>query len=221
MSHSAGDREPTGSYDAEVLDAVLFDFGGVVTASPFDGFAAYEREAGLPPGFVRRINSTNPDANAWARLERNEVDFEQFCDLFEAEARSLGHDLSAHRVFECLNGALRPDMVEAIRRCGERLLTACLTNNVVRADGTRTHEEILAMFDVVVESSRVGIRKPDPRFYLLACEQLAVAPEKCAFLDDLGINLKPAAALGMTTIKVTTSDQAIAELEHVVGFPLR
>jgi len=205
----------------QVVAAVLFDFGGVITASPFDGFAAYEREAGLPHGFVRRINSTNPDDNAWAKLERNEVPFVEFCRLFEAEGRALGHELSAARVFECLNGQLRPEMVKAVRRCGERLRTACLTNNIVRDDGTRTHEEILSLFDVVIESSRVGIRKPNPRFYTLACEELGVEPSQCAFLDDLGINLKPAAALGMTTIKVTSSEQAIADLEEVVGFALR
>ena len=202
-----------------VLAAVLFDFGGVITTSPFDAFAAYEREAGLPEGFIRRVNSTNSDHNAWAQLERNEVDFDEFCVRFEAEAKSLGHTVSAARVFECLQGDLRPEMVEAVRRCSERLRTACLTNNV--ASDSPRHADVLALFDVVVESSRVGIRKPNPRFYAIACEQLDVEPGRCAFLDDLGINLKPAAAMGMTTIKVVSSEQALTDLERVVGFALR
>jgi putative hydrolase of the HAD superfamily len=125
-------------------------------------------------------------------------------------------------VLDALNGAIRPDMVEAVRRCGERLKTACLTNNIARDDGaSRGHEEIMAMFDVVIESSKIGVRKPDPRFYEMACAQLAVEPQECVFLDDLGINLKPARALGMQTIKVASSTQALAELERLVGFPLR
>ena len=76
---------------APMIEAVLFDFGGVVTTSPFDNFAAYEREAGLPEGLIRSINATNPDANAWAKLERSEVDRDGFVELFEAEAAALGH----------------------------------------------------------------------------------------------------------------------------------
>lgn len=201
--------------------AVLFDFGGVISASPFDAFNRYERECGLPEGLIRRLNATDPHTNAWARLERNEVGIEEFCRRFEAEARAAGHELSGQRVLDALNGAIRPEMVEAVRRCGERLKTACLTNNIVRDDGvSRGHDDIMALFDVVIESSKIGVRKPDPRFYEIACAELAVAADQCVFLDDLGINLKPARALGMRTIKVETSTQALAELERLVGFPV-
>jgi putative hydrolase of the HAD superfamily len=126
-------------------------------------------------------------------------------------------------VLDALNGEIRLDMVEAVRRCSERLKTACLTNNIARDDegASRGHTEIMAMFDVVIESSKIGVRKPDPRFYEMACAQLAVEPHECVFLDDLGINLKPARALGMQTIKVASSTQALTDLEHLVGFPLR
>ena len=205
------------------IRAVLFDFGGVILTSPFEAFARYEREIGLPDGFIRNVNTVNPDTNAWAKLERAEVTLEEFVRLFEEEARSLGHDVDGGRVLECLAGDVRPEMVEALRRCHERLKTACLTNNhIAFADLPRGgHPEILDHFDAVIESSKVGVRKPDTRFYEIACEALDVRPDECVFLDDLGINLKPARAMGMTTIKVTDPTQAITDLEATVGFPLR
>ncbi|MBV8386959.1 MAG: HAD-IA family hydrolase [Acidimicrobiia bacterium] len=207
-----------------MIKAVLFDVGGVLTTSPFESFARYEREQGLPDGFIRKLNSTNPDTNAWAQLERNTVDFNEFCDLFEAEALAAGGELKAIEVMQCLSGDVRPEMIEAVRRCHERLKTGMLTNNV-RAEnedaGGRLDGLLLPLFDVVIESSKAGVRKPDPRFYEMACEQLAIEPPEAVFLDDLGINLKPARAMGMTTIKVVDPDKALAELEAAVGFPVR
>jgi putative hydrolase of the HAD superfamily len=212
-----------------VIRAALFDFGGVIVAGPFGAFADYERDHGLPEGFLRQVNATNPDDNAWARLERGEVDFDGFAELFESETRTLGHAVDGKAVLGLLAGSggpsgLRPAMVEAVRRCAERLTTALLTNNFVAADGAGMQgsrfTEVLALFDAVIESSQVGVRKPDPRFYELACAELAIEPAEAVFLDDLGINLKPARAMGMTTIKVDDPAAAIAELEQVVGFPL-
>ena len=211
------------------ITAALFDFGGVILSSPFEAFADYERANDLPPDFIRGLNATNPDENAWAKMERNEVSIEEFCSLFEAEARSAGHEVDAAAILAGLRGQIRPRMVDALRRCGERLKTACLTNNFVAPsqddDRARMDPEsfdgVMDLFDVVVESSKAGCRKPDPRFYEIACEELGIEPGEAVFLDDLGINLKPAKAMGMTTIKVVDPDDAIAELEQVVGFPLR
>jgi putative hydrolase of the HAD superfamily len=207
------------------IEAVLFDFGGVILTSPFDAFTTHEREHGLPEGFLRRLNATNPDDNAWARLERSEVDIEGFCALFESEAAAAGHPVDGHAVLALLSGELRPEMVTAIRRIRERgLQLALLTNNFVSADAQPARPElaeVMALFDVVVESSRVGVRKPAPRFYALALDELGVEAERAVFLDDLGVNLKPARALGMRTIKVVDPGQALAELEGVLGFPLR
>jgi putative hydrolase of the HAD superfamily len=203
--------------------AVLFDFGGVLSESPFDAFARFEAERGLPEGFLRTLHATNPDGNAWARLERSEIDLAEFRRLYEAEALEAGHAVDGGEVLPLLAGDLRPAMVEAVRRCAERLKTALLTNNVVEPmaglDGT--FRSVLPLFDVVIESSRVGVRKPDPRFYEMACEALGVGPHEAVFLDDLGVNLKPARAMGMATIKVDDPDRALDELEAVVGFPLR
>jgi len=198
----------------------MFDIGGVLTTGPFEGFARYEREHGLPEGLIRTINSTNPDANAWAHFERGQVDFAGFCELFESEALELGYDVDAQAVMAAIRGETRPEMVEAVRFCKGRFKTAALTNNFVatervsRADAPGAYE---GLFDVVIESSKIGVRKPDPRFYEMACEVLEVAPTESVFLDDLGINLKPARRMGMHTIKVVSGPQALGELYSVLG----
>jgi putative hydrolase of the HAD superfamily len=205
-----------------VIRATLWDFGGVILSSPFEAFTAYEQANGLPIGVIRQINSTKPDDNAWAHLERGDISFEEFCHRFEAEGRALGADIDARIFMGLLAGELRPAMVEAVRRCHERLRTGLVTNNFILVDEEQSQQpEVIAEFDVVIESSKTGLRKPDPRIYELACRELEVEPDEVVFLDDLGINLKPARAMGMTTIKVTDPDVALAELEQVVGFPLR
>lgn len=213
-----------------LVRAVLFDFGGVLTTSPFEAFARYESERGLPAGFIRSVNATNPDDNAWAHLERNAIGLDDFDEQFARESRALGAEVPGRDVLALLAGDLRPTMVEAVRRCHEHHLTGLLTNNfvlgdeAVPADGGRAtgpFAAVLDHFDAVVESSRVGVRKPDPVFYELACDRLDIEPPEAVFLDDLGINLKPARALGMTTIKVTDPDEALAELEQVLGVALR
>ena len=206
--------------------AVFWDFGGVVLSSPFEAFNRYEEANGLPRDLIRTVNATNPDTNAWAQLERSEVTFEAFCELFEAECLALGHEVVAREMFGLLQGEIRPAVVEAIRRCRDAgLVTACLTNNFVSgdrtpADGAPSHAEVLGLFAFVLESSKAGVRKPDPAFYALACEMAEVAPTEVVFLDDLGINLKPAKAMGMTTIKVVDPTEALRELEVVLGFPV-
>jgi len=206
---------------------VLFDLGGVILTSPFEEFARYEARAGLPAGTVRRINSTDPHTNAWARLERNESTLSEFVDEFQAEGAALGLAVDGWAVLECLRGQVRPQMRAAVERCSEVFATGLLTNNFVSwadAHGDDAPDVelagLLARFDVVVESSVVGVRKPEPRFYELALEQLGVAATDAVFLDDLGVNLKPARAMGMHTIKVTDPDVALAELSAVTGLDL-
>jgi putative hydrolase of the HAD superfamily len=210
-----------------VIRAVLWDFGGVILSSPFDAFNRYEADHGLPADFIRTVNATNPDRNAWARFERSEIDAAAFDREFALESESLGHRIAGADVLALLAGEVRPEMVEALRRVKDAgYATACLTNNVAgggEGPEDRRHHvvEVMGLFDVVVESSKVGVRKPEPRFYELSCELLGVTPTECVFLDDLGVNLKPAAAMGMTTIKVLGADQAISDLEAVLSLPLR
>jgi putative hydrolase of the HAD superfamily len=215
---------------ATIPRAVLWDFGGVILSSPFESFRRYEREAGLPEDFIRMLNARNPDANAWAKMERSEVSLQDFVRLFEAEAAAHGHKLDGWRVLQSLSGDIRPQMVEALRRCKQAFRVACITNNMKHGEGpgmswtpdkAKAVAEIMHLFEHVVESSKLGWRKPDPRIYRHACNLLGVEPEHCIYLDDLGINLKPARALGMRTIKVVDPDMAIDELEAMVGIPLR
>jgi putative hydrolase of the HAD superfamily len=206
------------------LRAVLFDFGGVILTSPFEAFAAYEERAGLQPGAIREINSNNPDSNAWARLERSEVGIEEFGVLFESEAAALGHHVSSEEVLGCLVGQVRPEMVTAIEHLRDDFAVALLTNNFVSGTPQWSRggafPELVDLFDVVIESSAIGCRKPEQRFYETALERLGVAAHEAVFLDDLGVNLKPAAAMGMRTIKVIDPVIALEELESIVGIPL-
>jgi putative hydrolase of the HAD superfamily len=205
-----------------VIRAVLFDFGGVISSSPFEAFAHLESERGLPANFIRTVNATNPDTNAWARLERGEVDLETFGSLWSDEARALGHELDGRSVLERLAGEIRPQMVDAIRSCRTKFKTACLTNNFTRAEATLSEEvaAVYALFDAILESRVLGVRKPDPMFYELACETLEIEPGECVFLDDLGVNLKPARPLGMHTIKVADPEVALADLGELLGLSL-
>jgi putative hydrolase of the HAD superfamily len=205
-----------------VISAALFDFGGVILSSPFEAFNRYERDRGLPTDFIRQVNARDEHTNAWARLERNEIDAAEFDAAFADESTALGHRVPGADVLATLTGDVRAEMVTALRRVKEAgLAVACLTNNIAGGEPRREVDEVLALFDVIVESSKVGHRKPEARFYEIACEQLAVEAGECVFLDDLGVNLKPAREMGMTTIKVTTSEQAISDLEAVLGIPLR
>ena len=210
-----------------MLRAVFFDFGGVVLSSPFEAFNRYEADNAIPRDFIRRVNSVNPDSNAWARLERSELSPVDFDEVFATESEALGHRIPGSHILALLHGEIRPEMVRAIdtvKRLG--FLTACLTNNVLSepkedstldADKRAAIAAILAKFDALIESSKVGVRKPEPSFYEIACSTVGVSPDECVFLDDLGINLKPAAAMGMTTIKVTGARQALDDLGRILN----
>ncbi len=210
--------------------AVIFDFGGVITASPFEAFNRLEAERGLPRDFIRSVNATNPDSNAWALFERAEIDAAAFDAKFAAEAEALGHPLDGASVLAVLSGSIRPAMVTALdilKAEGYRL--ACITNNVPAGHGAGmarsgdkrdAYEQVFARFEHVIESSKAGLRKPDPRIYLMMCEKLGLEPAQCIYLDDLGINCKPAAQLGMHAIKVTSGEQALSDLSAVLGLAL-
>ena len=223
------------------LRAVLWDFGGVILTSPFEAFRRYESATGLPQDFIRTINSTNPHSNAWALLERSDISTKEFDELFAQESSARGHRVPGADVLALLSGDIRPNMVAALDAViAAGFKTACLTNNMVTTsdnmvttnndmvttsdntvitDNERASEltAVMNRFDVIVESSKVGVRKPEPRFYEIACEMLDVTPGECVFLDDLGINLKPAAAMGMRTIKVADPVDAISQLAAITG----
>ena len=210
-----------------MLEAVIWDFGGVLTSSPFEAFARFETERDLPADIIRRTNAANHLENAWAKFERAEVDIETFDRLFAAESSALGAEVRGKDVLPLLAGDLRPEMVEALRRIKSKFKTGCITNNLpANAIGSASGRtlylaEVMVLFDHVIESAKIGLRKPDPKIYRMMVEALAVDPKRCIYLDDLGVNLKPARDMGMTTIKVRDAKQALAELEAATGLSLR
>jgi putative hydrolase of the HAD superfamily len=206
--------------------AVIWDFGGVVTSSPFEAFARYEAMHGLPENFIRSVNSVNPDTNAWAQFERAEIDAQSFNHLFGQESAQLGYRVAGADVLALLSGTIRLRVVDALKAHKGRYKLGCITNNVPTGHGpgmagtvekAEAVHQVMTLFDHVIESAKLGIRKPDPRIYALMCEALAVSPQECLFLDDLGINLKPAKAMGMATIKVTSEDQLLHDLSTMLG----
>jgi putative hydrolase of the HAD superfamily len=207
--------------------AVIFDLGGVVFPSPFDVFAAYEQRHGLPDRFIRGVVAASADHGAWARLERSEVSFDEFATEFAAECAAAGGTVDAAELMREIGRGFepRPAMVAAIDTIRARgLKVGALTNNWAPSSTERdTAPNALGHmggFDVVVESAVEGLRKPDPRIYELVCDRLGVRPAEAVFLDDLGVNLKPARALGMMTIKVADPAAALDELAAVLGFAL-
>ena len=205
-----------------MIEAVVFDLGGVVMDSPLHAIARYERDHGLTAGAINRVVVDTGETGAWSRLERGELTLEAFCSPFEADCRASGVEVSGERLMAYIAeaGLPRPRMLEAIRRIrANGLRAAALTNNWIR-EGPRDGHRLREHFDVFVESAVVGLRKPDPRIYELVCRELGVAPSRAAFLDDIGRNLKTARALGMATIKVDDPDAALRELGALLGFPL-
>jgi putative hydrolase of the HAD superfamily len=208
------------------IEAILWDFGGVFTSSPFEAFNRFEAAHGAPKDLIRTVNATNPLENAWALFERGVIDRGGFDRMFLEESTALGHPIRGADVLPLLAGEVRPRMVEALAICKSRFKVGCITNNMAQgqgpsmaatAEGASRSAPIMALFDVIVESSKAGVRKPDPRIYLLACEALGVSPAGCIYLDDLGVNCKPAAALGMKAIKVVTEAQALDDLAAATG----
>ena len=210
-----------------MFEAVIWDFGGVLTSSPFEAFTRFETERGLPADIIRRTNAANHLENAWAKFERAEVDIETFDRLFAAESLALGAEVRGRDILPLLAGDLRPEMVEALRRIKSKFKTGCITNNLpANAIGSASGRtlyiaEVMVMFDHVIESAKIGLRKPDPKIYRMMVDTLGVDPAACIYLDDLGVNLKPARAMGMTTIKVQNAKQAVAELEAATGLSLQ
>ena len=210
-----------------MIEAVIFDFGGVLTTSPFEAFARYETERGYPVDIIRRTNAANHLENAWAKFESAEVDLDTFDRLFAEESRAFGAEVRGKDILPLLSGDLRPEMVEALRRIKTKFKTGCITNNLPNnAIGSVSGRslyvaEVMVMFDHVIESAKIGLRKPDPRIYRMMVETLGVDPKNCVYLDDLGVNLKPAREMGMTTIKVLSGEQAIADLETATGLKLQ
>jgi putative hydrolase of the HAD superfamily len=205
------------------IEAVIFDLGGVVFDSPLEFIRDYERRHGLPEHFIARIvGGYGGTDGPWHRLERGELTLSSFCAQFDADIRAAGENASSADLMNemAARSRLRPSMIDAIRGVRTRgLKAAALTNNWVMGSEPEHDarlEPLRAEFHVFVESCKVGMRKPDPRIYELACQKLDVEPSRAVFLDDMGQNLKVAKSLGMTTIKVADPTVALTELEEIL-----
>jgi len=199
--------------------AIIWDFGGVITSSPFEAFNQFEEANGLPKDIIRTINSENPDTNAWAKFESNSITIDVFNDLFLKEAKAKGFDIKGRDIIKLLKGSIRKNMVSFLRELKSDFKLGCITNNVKSSseeNNDNETKEAMSLFDHVIESSIVGIRKPNPEIYMMSCDALNVSPDQCIYLDDLGINLKPARELGMTTIKVIHPEDAIQEVRNLL-----
>jgi|TARA_B100001094_G_C18174698_1_gene797225 putative hydrolase of the HAD superfamily len=212
------------------FSSIFWDFGGVLTSSPFEAFNIYEKSSGLPKDFIRKVNSTNSEKNAWALLEQSKISLEEFDSLFAKESNELGHKVNGADVLELLQGEIRPEMISVLKLLKEKgFQQACLTNNFDSGDkdisplddANEDRAKIMNIFDFIIESKDVGVRKPDFDFYKISLEKTKANPKNIIFLDDLGINLKTAKSMGMTTIKVLTPSQAINDLEKTLGISLK
>ena len=151
-----------------MIEAVIWDFGGVLTTSPFEAFTRYETERGLPADIIRRTNAANHLENAWAKFERAEVDIHAFDELFATKSRALGAEVRGKDVLPLLSGDLRPEMVEALKRVKARFKTGCITNNLpANAIGSHSGRslyvaEVMVLFDHVIESRQNWPAKARP-----------------------------------------------------------
>ncbi len=201
--------------------AIIWDFGGVITSSPFEAFNKFELSNNLPKDIIRSINSENPNNNAWAKFERNDIGLDEFDELFSIESKKRGYEISGKNVVKLLSGEIRESMVDFLLLLKNNFKLGCITNNIQNHKKERINHlsdasKVMEIFDHIIESSKVGIRKPDPKIYYMSCDALGVDPTECIYLDDLGINLKPARKIGMTTIKVIDPDDAIKEVKNYI-----
>ncbi|MEL6363454.1 MAG: HAD-IA family hydrolase [Pseudomonadota bacterium] len=209
------------------IKAVIFDVGGVLTTAPYDNFHVYERENGLPENFLNHVCGFDPAGGAWARFERSEITPEEFDAAFAED--SLAHPMNTEKrevrgatLLSLMQVKIRPEMIAAVHACKARFKVGCITNTTAvpvakMGAGDEGAAEMFAAFDHVIESHKAGVRKPDPRIYEMMCEALGVAAAACVFLDDLGVNLKPAKAMGMRTIRVREPAAALDALSAVTG----
>ncbi len=214
------------------LKAVIFDFGGVFTTSPITNFGLYEAQHGLPKRFISEVIRSNLASGAFSRFERAEMTPEEFDEAFAAETRAAGHEVRGSALRGMMKLEFRPPMITAHKRIVEAgLKTGCITNNMPKSgakdwarDATEQDlaAEIMGRFEHVIESSKAGVSKPEPRIYEMMLEALAIKATEAIYVDDLGVNLKPAVAMGMDVVKVPFEgyETAIDELALKTGLTL-
>lgn len=206
------------------IKTIIFDFGGVITNSPIEGFKLLEEKHGYDKGIITNINMNNPDNNAWAKSERGEIDINTFLEEFEKEALSIGQKINAKEILQQLYGSLRKNMINKIKllSTSKKYKLICLTNVLKGVDIFTPKErveavkDVMSYFDIIYESYKLNMRKPEARIYQYILKELNIEPQETVFLDDLGMNLKSARQLGINTIKVIEPNDAIYELDQIL-----
>ena len=187
---------------------ILWDYGGVLTYSPFLNIKDFEKFNNIKQNSIIKINSNKPFLNAWAKLEKNLISFTEFSSLFKEEAKNIGiNHIDPMKLLECLEVSLNKSMVSLLKKVSKKYTCACLTNNFKKKNFT--FNRIKNNFDYIFESSKIGLRKPEKEIYLYVLKKMRVKPEEILFIDDLGINLKPARELGFITYKFRNTEDTI------------
>lgn len=207
-----------------MIKTIIFDFGGVITNSPIEGFKLLEEKNGYDKGLITNINMNNPNDNAWAKSERGEIDIHTFLEEFEKEALEIGQKIDAREILQQLYGSMRENIINKIKLLSnsKKYKLICLTNVLKGVDIFTPKERVIAVnyvmryFDRIYESYKLNMRKPETRIYQYILNEMNIKPQETVFLDDLGMNLKPARQLGINTIKVVNSKDAINELDQLL-----
>ncbi|XP_066510263.1 acyl-CoA dehydrogenase family member 10-like [Hoplias malabaricus] len=206
--------------------AVIFDMFGVLIPSPLPKATEWEDKNGVPRGTIGQAIRTGGDGNTWRKYMRGELGPEEFVEAFSRDcSRIVGFEVHIGSFHSALSSASmsRPVavMMEAVK-CArtEGLKTAVLSNNFLLPEGKTYMPLDTFLFDVIVESCRVGLCKPDPRIYQLCAERLGVSPQEAVFLDDLSFNVEAAVQVGMHGIIVRDPVLAMKELEQVLNVSL-
>ena len=199
-----------------VIKIVLWDYGGVLTESPIKNFRKFENDNNYVLDSIVKINSYNKYNNAWAKLEKDEISIEKFSKLFSEEAKQFGIlNINTDKLLECLNVKLNIKMVELLENISKFYTCVCLTNNFKKV-GSSNFKNIKHNFSLIIESSKIGFRKPEKQIYKHVLEVLKVNAKEILFIDDLGINLKPARELGFHTYKFTDTDKTISYIKNML-----
>ncbi len=204
------------------IKLILWDFGGVLTESPIKKFIEFEKENNLTPGTLVKINSHNKMNNAWAKLEKDLVNEKEFTELFLEEAKNLNikEEIDTNMVLNCLDVKLDKAMLDIFFKIKDKVPFACLTNNIpshLNKNYNNTFENFKHNFEYVFESSKLGLRKPEEKMYKHVIQKIKLPPENILFIDDLGINLKPAKKLGFFTYKYVNITDTKNFLENILG----
>ena len=198
------------------IKIVLWDYGGVLTESPIINFRKFENDNNYSLNTIVKINSDNKYNNAWAKLEKDEISIEQFSKLFREEAKQFGiPNINTDKLLECLNVKLNIKMVELLENVSKFYSCVCLTNNFKKMS-SYDFENIKHNFSLIIESCKIGLRKPEKEIYTYVLKVLKVSAKEILFIDDLGINLKPAKELGFQTYKFIDTNKTISYMKNML-----